>query len=189
MAANGGMVERLVFTRRRKVDYLISAAIDIAKRAHAEQVRKYTGEPYISHPFAVAGLVASVSDDDDMIIASILHDTVEDTSVTLDLIAGIFGITISSLVSDLTDISCKNDGNRAVRKAIDREHTSKASAKAKTIKLADLIDNSKTIIPLAPKFAEVYMAEKKQLLEVLSEGDKRLYSLASNMVNCYYNKL
>jgi hypothetical protein len=75
------------------------------------------------------------------------------------------------------------DGNRAVRKAIDREHLAKASPAAKTIKLADLISNSRSILQHDPKFAAVYLAEKRLLLEVLKDGDPTLWSQAYAIVN------
>lgn len=165
---------------------MIFRAMEYAKAAHQGQVRKYTSEPYISHPFSVAGLVSSVTDNPYMVTASFLHDVVEDTDITLQHIRTEFGIKVSELVENLTDISVIKDGNRSVRKAIDREHTSNASPEAKTVKLADLIDNTKTIVAFDPKFAKVYMAEKKLLLEVLKEGDSRLYEIAERLVRKYY---
>lgn len=170
------------------MEFDLLAAIDISKKAHGKQVRKYTNEPYLSHPFSVAGLVASVCDNNDMIVAAILHDVVEDTHVTIETIKGIFGTNVAGLVSDLTDISALSDGNRKTRKAIDREHTAEASPAAKTIKLADLIDNTKSITQFDPDFAKVYMAEKKRLLEVLGEGDSTLFKIASDLVDGYYRE-
>lgn len=169
------------------MDFTYIAAIDIARRAHAGQVRKYTGEPYIVHPFAVAGLVAAVSTDDDVIAAAILHDVVEDSPVRIELINGVLGSRIAEIVADLTDVSKPSDGNRATRKLIDLEHTAAASIEAKTIKLADLIDNTKTIVAYDPGFAKVYMGEKRQLLEVLKEGDETLLKIATNMVSQYFS--
>lgn len=168
------------------MDFMYLAAIDVIKRANEGQKRKYTNEPYISHPFAVAGLVAAVTTDDDMIVAALLHDVVEDTTVTLETINGIFGGRIAQMVSDLTDVSVLSDGNRAERKKIDRKHTAKASMSAKTIKLADLIDNTKTITAYDKKFAKVYMAEKRLLLKVLKEGNIRLFKIASDLVENFY---
>ena len=170
------------------MEFLYLAAIDVAKKAHKDQQRKYTGEPYIVHPFAVAGLVASITEDDDMVIASILHDVVEDSPIELKTIRGIFGVRIAQMVEDLTDVSKPTDGNRAKRRAIDREHTAKASPEAKTIKLADLIDNTKSICSFDPEFAKVYMPEKKALLEVLQDGgDPMLFSLADGLVQKYFS--
>ncbi len=159
-------------------------AKEYATRAHAavERVRKYTGEPYISHPSAVVELVRSVSHTPEMIAAAWLHDVVEDTGVELDDIEYHFGPQIAALVEQLTDVSQPENGNRAARKAIDREHTAKASPEAKTIKLADLIDNSKTIIDRAPNFAKVYLIEKGRLLTVLREGDPVLWRMANQML-------
>jgi (p)ppGpp synthase/HD superfamily hydrolase len=169
-----------------KMETRLLMAIDLATTAHKGQLRKYTGEPYIVHPFAVAGLVRSVTDNDDMLIAALLHDVVEDTSVTLRTILGIFGETVSGLVDELTDPSKPTDGNRRVRKGLDLLHTASASKEAKTIKLADLIDNTKTIVACDVNFARVYMAEKKKLLAVLTEGDKFLYDLAMQQVENFY---
>jgi hypothetical protein len=87
-----------------------------------------------------------------------------------------------SLLPALTDVSRSADGNRKARKALDRAHTAKASPAAKTIKLADLIDNTKSIVEHDPEFARVYLAEKAALLEVLKEGDQVLWAMASNLV-------
>ena len=166
---------------------LIDYAYDFAKAAHAGQVRKYTGEPYINHPVAVATLVASVTDDCNMICAALLHDTVEDCAVTIEEIATCgFGHPIAYLVDCLTDVSKLSDGNRATRKGIDRMHTANGSKDAKTIKLADLIDNSRSIVAHDPGFSVVYMTEKRLLLPFLIEGDAALYADAVRIMNEYY---
>ena len=74
------------------------------------------------------------------------------------------------------------EGNRASRKAFERERLSGVGTPAKTIKLADLIDNSASITEYDPSFAKVYMKEKKDLLEVLGRGDKSLYKKASEII-------
>ncbi len=154
-------------------------AFAIAAHDAIEHRRKYVDAPYWVHPQAVAELVASVSDDTEMIAAAWLHDTVEDTPVTLPQIEQNFGRRVAQLVADLTDVSVSADGNRAARKTIDRAHTALAHADAKTIKLADLIHNTESIVQYAPGFARVYLQEKRLLLEVLREGDERLQQMAS----------
>jgi (p)ppGpp synthase/HD superfamily hydrolase len=181
------MVRNADVERMRQMDFGITAAMFTAKDAHKGQVRKYTGEPYVAHPFSVAGLVSSVTDDEEMVMAALLHDVVEDTAVKIEAIDGIFGERVASLVSDLTDISKPEDGNRKTRKAMDRAHTAEASNDAKTIKLADLIDNTKTIAAYDADFARVYMVEKKQLLEVLRDGDATLFAIANKMVEDYFS--
>lgn len=166
----------------------VNKALQFASVAHKGQVRKYSGEPYINHPIAVAKIVESVPHDKNMIAAALLHDVVEDCEVSLEQIEQQFGADIASLVENLTDVSKPEDGNRKIRKAIDREHSGNASPRAASIKLADMIHNSEDIIKNDPNFAKVYIAEKKLLLQVLSHGDYKLHRIASNIVNNFEAK-
>jgi (p)ppGpp synthase/HD superfamily hydrolase len=155
-----------------------------ATAAHAavKQVRKYTFEPYIVHPTEVASIVAGVPHTNEMLAAAWLHDTVEDTGVSIVDIQVEFGNEVASLVGWLTDVSRPEDGNRAVRKAQDREHIACAPAAAQTVKLADLIANSRSIMAHDPAFAKVYLEEKRMLLEVLTRGDATLMAEARRIV-------
>ena len=165
---------------------LIDFACRYATEAHGDQKRKYTGEPYIVHPIAVAQMVASVTDDCNMISAAFLHDVIEDTDKTYEDIhnAG-FGYEVAEYVLGMTDVSVLSDGNRVTRKRLDREHLAAQSHQVQTIKLADLIDNSKTILAYGGKFAPVYIEEKKLLLKVLTKGDESLQKMASDIVKSY----
>ena len=156
---------------------IVERARVFATAAHAavKQVRKYTFEPYIVHPTEVAAIVAAVEGaTNEMIAAAYLHDTVEDTGVTIETIEAEFGSEVAELVGWLTDVSKPEDGNRALRKAIDRAHTAQAPASAQTVKLADLISNSRSIMEHDPKFAVIYLEEKRALLEVMTKGDPEL---------------
>lgn len=159
---------------------MVERARVFATAAHAavKQVRKYTFEPYIVHPIEVASIVATVPHTDEMLAAAYLHDTVEDTGVTIADIRAEFGEEVAELVGWLTDVSRPEDGNRAVRKAIDREHTAQAPAGAQTVKLADLIANTRSIVKHDVSFAKTYLAEKRLLLEVLTRGDAVLMAEA-----------
>jgi guanosine-3',5'-bis(diphosphate) 3'-pyrophosphohydrolase len=159
---------------------LTERAHAFAELAHGAQKRKYTGAPYIEHPAAVAAIVATVTSDEEAIAAAYLHDVVEDTDRTLDDIKAHFGQRVASLVAWLTDVSTKHHGNRTTRKALDRAHLALAPAEAQTVKLADLIDNTTSIVAHDPDFAKVYLREKRELLEVLTKGDPRLLAQAYN---------
>lgn len=167
---------------RRKVT-VVEKARKFAEQAHEGARRRYTGEPFLSHPLEVARLVATVTDDPEVVAAALLHDVVEDTDVGLDEIRDEFGARVATLVSELTDISRPEDGNRARRKAIDLEHTAGASPAAKTIKLADLILNVTSIVQHDPRFSKIYVPEKRRLLGVLSEGDPVLYAQARDLLS------
>lgn len=138
------------------------------------QVRKYTHEPYIVHPIEVAEIVRSVPHTEAMVCAAYLHDVLEDTKVTEETLRAEFGDEVTDLVVWLTDVSTKQDGKRAARKALDREHLAKAPAEAQTVKVADLISNTKTITKFDPEFAKTYLEEKLALLEVLTKANKEL---------------
>ena len=162
---------------------LVSTARTFATQAHTGQVRKYTGEPYIVHPAAVVALVATRLHTAEMLATAWLHDVVEDTSVTIDDIGDRFGAVVADMVWALTDLP--GGGSRAARKARDRARLASASPAAQTIKLADLIDNSQTIMAHDPKFAVVYMAEKAALLDVLVRGDGALLDRARGIVEAW----
>lgn len=166
--------------------YNLDSIIEYITWKHLGQTRKYTGEPYISHCFSVAGIVAGIYSGNNILAAALLHDIVEDTDVTFDEIEFLTNSNVAELVYYVTDISRKEDGNRAVRKEIDRKHIASGNYWSKTIKLADLIDNSKSIALYDKNFAKVYMREKRQLLEVLSDGNKELFNIANNIVKDYY---
>ncbi|MBE9515939.1 MAG: bifunctional (p)ppGpp synthetase/guanosine-3',5'-bis(diphosphate) 3'-pyrophosphohydrolase [Proteobacteria bacterium] len=167
---------------------LVERAAEYAEKAHKGQKRKYTGEPYINHCITVSELVKSVDHTDEMLAAALLHDTVEDTEIAIMDIYFDFGEPICSYVAGLTDVSTLADGNRAARKKIDRDHYINSSPEVQTIKLADLIDNSKSIVERDPEFAKVYMKEKEALLGVLTEGDPELYRQAMYIVERYFIK-
>lgn len=156
-----------------------------ATAAHGaiDQRRKYTNDPYIYHLANVVELVRSVPHSQEMLAAAWLHDVVEDTKITLDTIEVEFGVEVVWLVRWLTDTSKPEDGNRAARKAIDLARLAQAPEAAQTIKVADLIDNSKSIMAHDPGFAAVYTKEKKALLDVLTQANPSLVNQARAQVD------
>lgn len=160
----------------------INLAAAFSAWKHRDQKRKYTGFPYFVHPEEVAHIVMSVSKDANMICAAYLHDTVEDTETTFEEIENLFGSEVKQLVWELTDASKPSDGNRATRKAIDREHIWKASREGQIIKLADLISNSRDIWKYDKDFAVVYLREKRLILEGLPK-DLPLYDEAYKLAH------
>lgn len=155
-----------------------------ATKAHAAagQRRKYTDEPYIVHPEAVVELVRSVSDDEEMLAAAWLHDTVEDTPGTLGDIKARFGERVAALVSMLTNSGNLPGQNRAARKVAHFRHTAEASPDAQTIKLADIIDNTRSIIHFDPHFARIYLVEKRVQIALLTAGDQTLWQSANRII-------
>jgi (p)ppGpp synthase/HD superfamily hydrolase len=163
---------------------IVERARVFATAAHAAvgQTRKYTGEPYVVHPIEVSELVASVGGTEAMVAAALLHDVLEDTEVTVDVLEEQFGSEVADLVLWLTDVSKPEDGNRSTRKALDRQHSAAAPAAAQTIKVADLISNTRTIVEFDPGFARTYLEEKRLLLEVLTRANPALLDQAKNQI-------
>jgi (p)ppGpp synthase/HD superfamily hydrolase len=163
---------------------MVERARVFATAAHAAvgQTRKYTFEPYIVHPAEVASIVATVPHTEAMIAAAWLHDTVEDTGVTIEVIRAEFGAEVAELVGWLTDVSRPEHGNRAHRKALDRAHSAMAPAEAQTVKLADLIANTRSIVAHDKAFAKTYLEEKRLLLAVMTKGDPTLMMEARHFI-------
>lgn len=168
------------------ISELVLAADAFAAERHWQQ-RKYTNEPYIIHPRAVMNTVRSVAHTEEMLAAALLHDTVEDCGVTESELEARFGPLVSMYVMMLSDVSRPEDGNRAVRKHIDKLHVWRASPAAKTIKLADLLDNTESIVKHDPGFAVLYMQEKRDVLPGLIEGDRLLFAKAQRIINSYFD--
>ena len=160
----------------------LQEAIEFATEAHGDQKRKYTGEPYITHPIAVMEIVREVPHTEEMLLAAVLHDTVEDTPVTIEDIKTKFGTKVAELVDGLTDVSRPEHGNRKTRKALDRAHLAKQNAEVQTIKLADLIHNTMSIGLYDPHFYKVYKEEKIRILDVLKLGNQTLMHRAQQQV-------
>lgn len=152
---------------------MIQDAARIAAHQHRNQTRKYTGEPYIVHPMEVAGTIQSLGFSEEVVAAAWLHDVIEDTDYPARLLPNEFGDTVTRLVWEVTDE--KNEkANRAKRKTESNERLSKVSYEGQSIKLADLMSNTKDIVPHDPKFAKIYLAEKRQLLTVMTGGHPAL---------------
>lgn len=155
-----------------------------ANAAHSAcgQVRKYSGEPYIVHPRAVAKTVWEFTKDISLTAAALLHDVVEDTTVTIETIGHEFGSLVAKYVDEVTNRSRKEDGNRETRKRIDRDHVAKASPEAQTLKLADIINNVSDIKFQDPGYAVKYCGEKREVLKVLTKGNPNLWLMAHDLV-------
>jgi len=164
-------------------------ALIFATQAHGDQVRKYTNEPYIWHPIEVAQILRANGFEGHIIAAALLHDVLEDTDVTVNQLRYEFPEEVVDLVVEVTDVSKPEDGNRAARKAIDREHLYQASPLGQTLKVADLMSNTRSIVERDPEFAKVYIHEKAALLAVLTRADDGMRQQAQMMLSASRHSL
>lgn len=126
---------------------VIQRALHLAIQAHAGQMRK-SGEPYISHPCAVAKILIDYGMDHETIAASLLHDVVEDTTYTYDEVKQAFGEPIANLVDGVTKISKLDFRSKADRQAESIRKMLLAMARdirVIIIKLADRLHNMRTL--------------------------------------------
>ena len=154
-------------------------AMTFAREAHKDQRRKYTGNPYADHLAEVVGIALTCCPEklrpDVMAQVAWLHDCVEDQGITVEVLAEKFGAIVAVAVQYLSDTET---GNRAERKAASRKRLAGAWHWVQTIKVADLISNTASIVQHDPKFAVVYLEEKRLLLDALTKADPRLISIA-----------
>ncbi|MBO4668830.1 MAG: bifunctional (p)ppGpp synthetase/guanosine-3',5'-bis(diphosphate) 3'-pyrophosphohydrolase [Lachnospiraceae bacterium] len=152
----------------------VEKAYELAKAAHGDQRRK-SGEPYIIHPLSVAIILAELEMDKETIIAGILHDVVEDTSVTDEQIAEEFGSEVASLVDGVTKLTQLNYSQDKIE--VQAENLRKmfiAMAKdirVVVIKLADRLHNQRTMQYQSP---EKQIEKSRETLDIYSPIAQRL---------------
>ena len=152
---------------------------------HGDQKRKYTVEPYWLHPRNVARLVKQATSDPEVIAAAWLHDVIEDTECTEDVIQREFGPNVARWVVGLSDHYTREryrQLNRETRKELEARRLGNESSQVKLVKIADLIDNSVSIDQYDPAFAPVYMREKRRLLDHLTGVSDVLWDQAYALV-------
>ena len=149
--------ERFAYLQEKTRSYLseddeqmLKRAFDFANEAHKGQCRK-SGEPYISHPVEVAIILADLHMDAETLCSAILHDTVEDTSATLELVAETFNDAIAQLVDGVTKITRVEVGTLTDEQAQTMRKMLVAMNKdirVIVIKLADRLHNMRTLSAL-----------------------------------------
>ena len=127
---------------------VLDKAIVFAVKAHAGTERRGKGFPYIVHPLEAVEIVATMTTDQELLAAAALHDTVEDTDVTLDDIRREFGDRVAKLVEEESDVfmegvSEADSWHERKQAAIDR--LSRASRDAKMVALGDKLSNARII--------------------------------------------
>ncbi len=155
-----------------KVDArLLQRGYDLAEQCHRGQLRK-SGDPYITHPLAVATILAELGMDTTTLVAALLHDTVEDTGLTLDDITAEFGSEVAHLVDGVTKLDKVKFGAAAEAETIRKMVVAMArDPRVLVIKLADRLHNMRTLRFLPPEKQE---RKARETLEVLAPLAHRL---------------
>ena len=127
---------------------LLDRAIVFAVRAHAGTERRGKGFPYIVHPMEAVEIVATMTSDQELLAAAVLHDTVEDTDTTVEQIRTEFGDRIASLVASESDIvvdGVNEEDSWHARKQAAIDRLARASHDAKVVALGDKLSNMRAI--------------------------------------------
>ncbi len=177
-AQRGGLtpvLEPLVAVHRKiypKADLsLLRRAYEVAEGRHADQLRQ-SGDPYITHPLAVANILAELGMDTTTLVAALLHDTVEDTGYTLAALSEEFGDEVGHLVDGVTKLDRVVLGSAAEGETIRKMITAMArDPRVLVIKVADRLHNMRTIHFLPP---EKQARKARETLEVIAPLAHRL---------------
>ena len=167
---------------------LILKACIFATKAHAEvnQLREYSGDPYVTHPMEVAELLSKNEADLNTIIAGVLHDVIEDTSRNQEDISKVFGKDVAELCAEVSNPSkdglSKDEWDQAVL-----DHLSKASVRAQNLKCIDIAVNvgagDIALCVLDAKRARSYVPKKQKALKAMKLAEPHFRQLAQSRID------
>lgn len=150
----------------------VDKAIRFATEAHRGTGRRGKGFPYILHPLEAMTIVATMTDDPDLLAAAVLHDTIEDTAVTRDDLKREFGERVARLVTEETDERLAQDGHPLTwqeRKQRDMSRLAAASREVKIVALGDKLSNMRAI-------ARDYTTMGEKLWQIFHVKDKATHA-------------
>ena len=163
---------------REQIPNKVELAIHLATKYHAGQVRKYTGEDYVTHPIAVKNIILNhfgPNVKESILVSAILHDMLEDTHYTEHMMAYDFGFEVLKTVKAVTNV---HTGNRKKRKILETEKFADVDPEireyAYIVRLADIIHNAPSIRKHDKPFWKTYREEKENLLAVIRKNKPEL---------------
>lgn len=156
----------------------LDSAIHFAVEKHAGQIRKTSQQPYILHPLETMNILSTMKADANLLIAGVLHDTLEDTDATLNELILSFGEDVADLVSSHTDDPTKS---WIERKSAEIKSCKEGSLRLKMLILADKLANLRTMhrdgLELGEKLWECFSAPKEKQSWFYSQIQDGLYEL------------
>src|SRR5574341_1325468 len=152
---------------------LVRQAYDFSAKVHKGQ-KRLSGEPYLVHPMAVAGIIADLKLDVPSVVGGLLHDTVEDTLTTLDEVKGLFGPEIAALVDGVTKLSRVNFTSHEEKQAENFRKMILAMAKDVRVILIKLADRTHNMRTLGHMPVEKQIATAQETLEIYAPLSNRL---------------
>lgn len=158
-------------------DNMIMQAASFCIKAHGDQLRKYSGIPYHTHPARVGGRISVIPGATEIhVCAGYLHDVLEDTATTKEELLAVFPLQVVTYVVKLTDVYTKKSFphlNRSDRRELEYRRLAEQDSWTRKIKLVDRIDNIRDMAPVED-FYKVYCKESAHLLSSLKNTDDLL---------------
>ncbi|WP_456279323.1 HD domain-containing protein [Bacillus sp. AK128] len=158
---------------------LIQKAKELASKAHAGQTRKLSTEPYFIHPEAVATILQQAGLSEEVVASGYLHDTVEDTEITLATIRETFGEKVATIVAGNTEDKSKTWEERK-QHTIDTVKT--ASFDVKCLVAADKLDNLKSLIKASNEASD-------EIWSYFKRGKEKQAWYYTNIANALFENL
>ena len=151
---------------------LVDKAIIFATKAHHGTERRGKGFPYIVHPLEALSIVATITNEPDLLAAAVLHDTIEDTEATYDELKDEFGEHVACLVAAETDVRTDGQGRNLSwreRKQRDLDYLRKSSREVKIVAIGDKLSNMRAI-------ARDYRVKGDELWQMFRVKDKATHA-------------
>ena len=165
-------------------DQLVYRARSQAIQRHgATGVRRPgTGLPYASHPAEVCCILSAVCSEPELLAGAWLHDTIEDTGLTVDDLSDDMGVAVARIVEWVSQPPMPEMTVRLQRKLAFRRQLVNAPPEVQSLKAADIISNARSVRRANRQFAGTFLKEKQLDLEVLAHADPILLAAASNII-------
>ncbi len=157
-------------------------AMQFFKELHKHQKRKYTNEGYFVHLQETVDILRTVPHTSEMVAALYGHDSIEDQNLTREILAYKFGHVVAGYIDDLSDKA--TEGIRSQRKEFERLRLGTCCQEVQTMKVCDILSNTKDIVQHDPKFAVIYLSEKRLLLGELRLASPVLLQRAYKQIPC-----
>lgn len=158
-------------------------ALQFIREKHAGQFRKFDKKPYIVHPISVAKIIKKFKGNshaiDELMIAALLHDTLEDTNTTIKEIREKFGNLVSSLVKELTS-EAEKIAKLGKALYLSKKMTEELTDWGLALKLADRLQNTSDFEVADPAFVKKYVIETNKIIESLS--NRKLTSTQKKLI-------
>jgi (p)ppGpp synthase/HD superfamily hydrolase len=162
---------------------MLHRALGFALAIHGHQFRVYTHEPYIIHLIRVTEIMRSVTIDEEVLTAAMLHESIRHGGQTVENLEALYGKRVASIVQDVTVHFNVTDSNKT-RRAVIKQLTDMEPI-VKTLKLADLIDHAEVIISHDSRLAQDYVKDQYACLKALKGGDERLFNRTKSLFDKY----